>query len=136
MKILSFEEACAARGYDPALLLPDVSALPEWLQKLVIAKIRLVIIAEAMNEGKQFDWSDYNQRKWFPYFDMDDEDDDSGFGFSSTDYGYWTTFTIVGARLVFFTQEDAEHFGRHFIELHRDVLVVPKQEQEVQGEEN
>jgi hypothetical protein len=124
--ITSFEEACEARGYDPALVLPDVTKMPLHLQAYTLASIKRVIIAEAINVGREPNWSDTNEYKWFPYWDMDDKDAPSGFGFSVTDSDGWTSLTLVGSRLVFFNREDAKYFGENFMDLHKDFLLIPK----------
>jgi hypothetical protein len=82
-KIKTFEGACKALGID-AKKLPDVSMLPADHQDAIIAHYKLVIIAQALNEGWKPNWSDYNQYKYYPWFDVR-----SGSGLSYDDYGCW-----------------------------------------------
>lgn len=115
----AFEEACALRGYDPVALLPDVSKLPEWLQKYTHSSIKRLVIAEAINEGRVR--KPGKEYVYFPIWDLDDNS--SGFGFSCTYYVLWHTVTFVGSRLEFFSRDDSDFFGKNFMDLHRDVLI-------------
>lgn len=129
MKINSIEAACESLGIDLAAIRPDLSQMPEWLQISTQANIDLDIIAEAMREGKTLGPGD----GWYPVFDEDDTTEPSGFGFSFSFAYYWITHTVVGARRKLLTEEDSDHFGTHFIELHRasKMLSISK---EVKGE--
>ena len=126
MQVQSFEEACQLRGYDANTVLPEVSNYPVVHQKAMIAFAKLVIINEAMNEGKKFDWNDYDQNKYYPWFDMekDDEVNPSGFRFRDALYDFSLTYAAGGSRLCFHSRSDAEFAGQHFVELYRDILVI------------
>lgn len=127
MEIKTYEEACAIRGYDPAKVLPDVSVFPVKHQKSLLAFAMLVIIAEAINEGWEPDWNDGNERKWFPWFDMEvDGNNPSGFRFYVTRYVYTFTYSSGGSRLCFKTEAKAEYAGKTFVEYYRDLMVIPK----------
>lgn len=78
-KIKTFEGACKALKLK-ATALPNVSALPKKHQKALIAHYKLVIISEALNAGWQPDWSNWNEYKYFPWFEV--KKTPSGFGFS------------------------------------------------------
>jgi hypothetical protein len=118
-KIKTFEDACEALNLNPAAL-PDVSMLPEENQKSVIALYKLSIIIKALNEGWYPDWKNTSKPKWYPYF----EANASGFGFSLTYYGRWTTAAAAdcGSRLCLKSDELAEYAGTEFIELYNDLL--------------
>lgn len=120
-KINSFEDACKALKLTPAL--PEVSALPEKHQKAVTALYKLIIIAEALNEGWQPDWNNWDERKYYPWFDLESTDG-SGSGFSYHDYDAAYTATTVGARLCFKSSELATHAGQKFIDLYKDYMVL------------
>jgi hypothetical protein len=80
--VTSFEEACQLRGYDPEKCLPEVSMYPAQHQTALIAAAKMFVINEAINEGHQFDWNNFDEKKWFPWFDMElTEDNPSGFRF-------------------------------------------------------
>ncbi|HEY4148911.1 MAG TPA: hypothetical protein VGM41_08280 [Chitinophagaceae bacterium] len=116
----AFEEACAQRGYNPIEILPDVSRLPEWLQKYTHSAIKRVVIAEAINDGRIR--KPGKETVYFPLWDL--TDNTSGFGFSGTYSDVWGTHTFVGSRLEFFSREDSDFFGKNFMDLHKDVLTI------------
>lgn len=128
MQVESFEKACELRGYDVNTVLPDVSNYPTKHQKAVTAFAKLVIINEAMNEGKGLDWNDDDQYKYYPWFDMEfhKKNNPSGFRFYDTYYAVTSTRTSGGSRLCFFTREDAKYAGEHFENLYRDICVIEK----------
>ena len=62
-------------------------------------------------------WSDGNQRKWAPYFNLS-----SGFGFSGSDYGYDYANTGVCSRLCFETENNSNIIAKKFIHLYKSFL--------------
>lgn len=120
-KIKTFEDACKALGLDPSKL-PDVSALPEKHMNSIIAYFKLVIIAEALNQGWEPDWSDEDECKYYPWFWMDQPG--SGFSYFGSDYSY--SSSIVGSRLCFQTRELAEYAGKQFLELYQQYHLLNK----------
>lgn len=120
----AFEAACTERGYDAAAILPDVSAVPEWLGRYTHSTIKRVIIAEAINNGRVR--KPGKETVYFPVWDL--TTGSAGFGFSYSDYGLWLADTGVGPRLEFFSREDADYFGKNFMDLHQDILIVPGKE--------
>ena len=116
-KIKSFEEACAAQGLDATTVLPYPT--PENAdQENTNAFVKLKIIAKALRGDWEPDWKNYDQRKWFPYF----EANDAGFGFSYTYFDGWGTGTFVGSRLCFPSSELAEYAGKKFIDIYNTIL--------------
>ena len=123
MKIKSFEEACAALGISPAL--PDFSAMPEKHQKSLTAHCKLVIIAEALNEGWQPDWSDSSQWKYYPWFYVEaSKQSPSGLGLSYDGYGSSATRTAVGSRLAYKSAAVAKYAGDKFKDLYTDYFLL------------
>ena len=123
-KIKTFEDACAALKLDPAAL-PGVTGLPEKHQKAIVAHYKLIIIAEALNDGWKPNWKDWDESKYYPWFDMDNDDDDQpGSGFSYGDYGCGRTGTCLGSRLCFKTWELAEYAGKQFEELYKEYFMI------------
>lgn len=119
-KVKSFADACQVLGIKTNL--PEVSNLPEMHQKAIIAHYQLVIIAEALNEGWKPNWDNFDERKYYPWFDM--ELSSSGSGFSCYGCGYRVAGSLVGSRLCFKTAELARYIGETFIELYRDYFVL------------
>lgn len=119
-KIKTFEDACAAQNLDPNTL-PDVSAIPENYQTSTIAAYKLMIVAEALNEGWKPDYSNWNQYKYEPWFEWSS----SAGGFVSGDYVLWFARTAVGPRLVFKDAETAKYAGQQFIDLYNEWMKIP-----------
>ncbi|ODS87272.1 MAG: hypothetical protein ABS44_11690 [Chryseobacterium sp. SCN 40-13] len=119
-KVKSFEDACQLLGIKTTL--PEVSMLPVNHQKAIIAHYKLVIIAEAINEGWKPNWDNWDERKYYPWFDL--EGSSSGSGFSFGDYDRWLATSTVGSRLCFKSYELAKYVGQTFIDLYKDYFLV------------
>lgn len=123
-KIKTFEEACKALNILPEAL-PDVKTLPGKHLKAVTAFYKLTIIAEALNEGWAPDWSDHNQVKYYPWFDVvKDKKGISGFGLSYHVYDGWCSATFLGSRLCFKNRELAEYAGKKFKKLYEEFMLI------------
>ncbi|MCT4151322.1 hypothetical protein HZP59_08765 [Elizabethkingia anophelis] len=117
-KVKSFEDACQLLGIEPKI--PEVSFLPEKHQKAITAHYKLMIITEALNEGWTPDWSNWNERKYYPWFEMSDS---SGrFSFNSSDSQY--SHSACSARLCLKTWELANYIGEYFIDLYKDYFII------------
>ncbi|MCY4781762.1 hypothetical protein ORI89_19100, partial [Sphingobacterium sp. UT-1RO-CII-1] len=79
-------------------------------------------------EEKTIDWYDWDQYKYYPWFDMSPDQNagsvGSSVGFSCDGYGYGLTCSSVGSRLVFPTREIAEYVGKTHLDLYRDFMVI------------
>ncbi len=125
-QIKTYEDACKALNLSPAAL-PDVSMLPVKHQQAIIAHCKLVIIAEALNEGWQPNWSDTDQYKYWPWFDVEEDDKKpSGFGLSFYVCVDWITITAVGSRLCFKSRELAKYAGEQFSDLYEEYFLIQK----------
>ena len=121
-KIKSFEDACQALGLDPTAL-PDVSKLREKDQAAQIAQYKLSIIAEALNEGWTPDWKNNREYKYYPWFDMED-DNGSGLGLSCLDCDCDDSISSVGSRLSFKSSDLARYAGKQFTGLYADLFLI------------
>lgn len=127
MKINSLEEACTLRGYDINTALPDVSKMPEKLARSSKSFTSLEIISEASWQGKEPDWNNWDERKWYPVWDMEvDDNNPTGFRFDGSDLAYTDTVTGSGSRLCFPSKEDSDFHAEKFIDLFRDVIKIAK----------
>jgi hypothetical protein len=117
-EIKTFEDACSKLGIEPVL--PIVTMLPESNQKAVIANYKLDIIQQAINEDWKPDWSNWNQYKYYPWF----ERSSSGVGFSCFGYYYGHSTSTVGSRRVFPSSEIANYMGKQFIDLYNDATWI------------
>lgn len=89
----------------------------------LVALNRLFTIAEAWNKADGFvpDFSDFEQEKWFPWFQY--EKDAAGFVFADALNAHTTACASFGKRLCFNTSERAEQFGKQFADLFNKVLM-------------
>ena len=122
--ITTFEKACEKVGVN-ATKLPEVSMLPEKHQKSIVAYFKLIIIAQAINDGWEPNWHDTNEWKYYPWFYVKaTEEKKSGFGLSYHDYRYGCSLTVVGSRLVFKSREAARFCGETFTDLYNDYFLI------------
>ena len=113
--IKTFADAAKATGRPET---PDFSNAPEDLREYIEAHYQMVVIAEALNEGWQPDWSDSNEKKWIPWFKVS-----SGFVFYDAYCDYSYADAGNGARLCFKTEALAEYAGRQFIDIWNKILL-------------
>lgn len=111
----TFEAAASFQSIDPTVL-PDVSLVPESIGKALIAAYKIMIISQAAWAGLTIDWSNYEQRKYYPWFDLE-----GGFSYDRCDYDYSDSF--VGSRLCYPSREIAEYVGKTHIDLYKDLMV-------------
>lgn len=91
-RIETFEDAMKETGR-PAV--PEFSDVPEDMRDYFKAQYKMVVIAEALNEGWKADWSDDDQAKYFPWFYVSS----SGFAFLCAFYGCSVPAAGCGSRL-------------------------------------
>ena len=104
--IKTFEDACLA---------VDIEwKEPEFLPADVVAYMKLRIIAKALNGGDWMNYKDTDEYKYYPWFNASG----SAPGFSSYDYTYDGSFSFVGSRLVFKSEEIAKYAGKQFLEIY------------------
>lgn len=77
-RVKTYEDACRVLGEAP---LNELACFISGLAQDEIYYRRVKTITRALNEGWTPDWSDGDQKKWFPYFNTS-----SGFAFYATDY--------------------------------------------------
>lgn len=84
------------------------------------AMAKLSIIAKALNEGWEPDWTNDNEYKYYPWFN----NHKAGFGFSSDGTAYWSARTYCGSRLCFNTRELAVYAGQQFLKEYNQFLTL------------
>ena len=92
-------------------------------KKHTIANAVLTMVAKVYNtdqNGKLWipDWTNSSEYKWYPYFKASS----SGVGFSYTGYDVWRTYTHVGSRLCFKTENVAHAAVKNFESYYNDFL--------------
>ena len=117
--IKTFEDACTAKGYDTAAIRSaDLSKFPEHLRETIQAQAEALIVTEAINGDWEPDYNNDDQRKWFPWFDMEvTEKNPSGFAFWNSHFGRTDARAGLGSRHVFETSDKAKHAGTVFIDM-------------------
>lgn len=105
---------------DVARLVTDIN--PMHIEAL-IALNELFTIAQAWNKEDGFvpDFSDWNQDKWFPWFDYDK--DAVGFVCAYTDCTPANASAVIGSRLCFKSSARAAQFGKQFADLFNKVFL-------------
>lgn len=106
-RVKTFEDACEVICINQYCVWQDGDDNDE------VAYKKLKVIARALNEGWEPDYNNSNQRKWYPWFYMDKP---SGFRLFVVYYDY--SFTTVGARLVFKSEELARYAAAQFLGLY------------------
>lgn len=134
----SYEFACAVIGEEPV----DFDELNEILENNgfdslsahEIAYRKLVIIAKALNLGWCPNWANFDEYKYYPWFDLKKEDIPAGVGGAthgaalgvSCVYSYSVASTSTahfGGALASESREIAIYFGKQFAEIWQDYLL-------------
>lgn len=118
-RVKSFEDACQVLGISTNV--PEVKGLPRKHQKAIIANYKLIVIAEALNEGWKPNWQDSDEYKYYPWFDMSNP---AGVGCSNTSITASYTSANFGSRLCLKNRELAIYFGQTFTDLFNDSLLL------------
>lgn len=118
-RVKSFEDACQVLGISTNV--PEVKGLPRKHQKAIIANYKLIVIAEALNEGWKPNWQDSDEYKYYPWFDMSNP---AGVGYSHTHCAASSANALFGSRLCLKNRELAIYFGQTFTDLFNDSLLL------------
>lgn len=68
--------------------------------------LKMFIVSDVLNEGKEANWSDDDERKWAPWWNM------QGGGFSASGCVSRDSYSTVGSRLSFREEEVSDHFAK------------------------
>ena len=115
-RIKTFEDAMQATGRKEV---PDFSSFPEDMRKHFEALFKMVVIVEAMNEGWKPDWDNYNEYKYYPWFDMSP----SSFAFLDSLCDCVCARAGSGSRLALKSEQLAVYCGKQFLELWKEMLL-------------
>jgi hypothetical protein len=123
--VQSLEHACELKGYNPDDIKIDLSRFPEKHRDAIQAFAELCVIHEAQNEGHEFDFNDLNERKWFPWFDLEKDEtaNPEGFRFHASIYHCIYAHLAGGSRLSVRTSEEAKHVGETFGPLYKKIFL-------------
>ena len=106
-RIKNFDDVLAENGISRE----DFETSCKGLEPDEIAYRMAKLVCLAFNEGWLPDWTNSNQYKYFPWFNMGSS---SGVGFSYDDCGRWRAISRVGSRLCFKSSDLAKHAGQLF----------------------
>lgn len=96
-------------------------------QEGVNAFHQLTTIREVLNAGKDADWNNSNEEKWYPWLNVNaDSSKPSGFGLSLYAVDCTFTFTYVGSRLSFNEEAKAKHAFKHFQSIYEKFMLITK----------
>lgn len=95
---------------------------PDGLKPDEIARRKIEIIAQALNEGWRPDWTDSSQPKWYPYFTF------NGATLAGVRISYAFSVptgpsTYFGARLCYKTEDLSNYAGEQFKEIYQELFI-------------
>lgn len=115
-RIKTYEDACREL---------DIPLIPERCKGMTEdegAYYSLKVIAKALNEGWEPDWTDEEQEKWYPWFEVTGTNP-AGLAFSSTFHPVSYSNATIGSRLCFKTEALAQYAGAQFVNLYEKYLL-------------
>lgn len=124
-EVANYEAAKAILGLSDEPLI-TICGVSKHHANALLALSRLFTIAEAWNKEDGFvpDFSNEEQRKYFPWFEYNKGS--AGFVYAGTSWAATGAYANVGSRLCFATRERAFDFGKKFESLYNDFLLLDK----------
>lgn len=117
-RIKTFDDAFFALGEEHPLVQEFVSKSYNSSPDLE-AYMMLRIICDALNEGWEADYRNFNQEKWFPWFTYRD----GGLVYASASNDGLYSGAGDGMRLAYETKELAEYAGKQFVDIYKKLLL-------------
>lgn len=111
-RVKTFEDACEIMELQSGLSNFYIGTDDE------VAYKKLKVIIAALNEGWEPDWNNSSERKWYPWFYLDAP------GFRLCYVGYYSTYSFVGSRLCFRSEELAQYAVKQFFSLYKDFFTA------------
>ena len=84
-----------------------------------IARRKLEIIIEALNEGWKPDWKNNLQLKWYPIFNCSNID--VSYGYSDYSFSYFDVY--MSSHLYCGGEEIADYVGQQFLDLYKEMFL-------------
>ena len=103
----------------------DIPLIPKRCEDMTedeLAYCSLKVIAKALNEGWEPDWSKQYQKKWYPWFKLTDTNP-AGLSYSFANYSVSHADAHFGPHLCFKTEALAKYAGGQFIKLYEKYLL-------------
>lgn len=123
--VTSFELACKYEKKDPKKVLPYPK--PQTDDERYLNAIAMMnIITRIWRQNWVPDYGNSNQRKWFPWFEWKPASSGrpAGFVFSYSVFDYVTTYTDLGSRFAFESEQKAIRAGQLFIKIYNVILTL------------
>lgn len=122
-EIVSYEDAKKYLGLSDEPLM-TICGVTKHHEKALLALSKLFTIAEAWNKEDRFvsDFFNENQYKYFPWFKY--IKDAAGLVCAGANWTTTTASMSIGPRLCFATRERAFDFGKQFVSLYNDFLMI------------
>ena len=115
-RIKTYEDACAETGETPV----DESKMKAaGFTQDEIDYRKLKTVTKALVGDWKADWSDDDQKKWYPWFRLSP----AGFVFAVTYFSCSDAFASYASRLCFPSDELATYAGKQFIELYKSFIL-------------
>lgn len=115
-RIKTYEDACREL---------DIPLMPERCEHMTedeMAYYSLKVIAKALNEGWEPDWTNKDEHKYYPWFYIEGTNP-AGLSFSDTTYAVSASVASFGSHLCFKTEALAKYAGAQFIKLYEKYLL-------------
>ena len=129
-RVKSYADACKVLGIEP---MDEDSMKAHGFRKDEIARRKLETITEALNEGWKPNWADTDEYKYYPWFYIEVDKEQTkdgntpgsyaGLSYPGTSRAASTTSANVGSRLCFHDSDTARYAGRTFTDLYAQVLI-------------
>jgi hypothetical protein len=94
--------------------------LPERNQKAILAFYKLSVIIQCVNEDWEPNWQDWDERKYFPWFEVLP----AGLGCSATYHTASATYANFGSRLCYKSPDLSKEWAQKLLPLYEDMLLL------------
>lgn len=129
-RVKSYADACNVLDIEP---MDEDSMKAHGFRKDEIARRKLETITEALNEGWKPNWADTDEYKYYPWFyiEVDKEQTEdgntcgayAGLSYSATSNAASHASADFGSRLCFHDIDTARYAGRTFTDLYEQILI-------------
>lgn len=121
--IKTLEDAYKRTGIKP-LQLSDLEAVAEEFREALLSVYNLFVVFKAVNNDWEADYSDYEQRKYYPWPFV--KSGGSGFDFSGSFYNFVCALSAVGSRLCTESSEKTQFIFENFTKEYENFMLKRK----------
>lgn len=121
-KIKTFKSACKSKGLDADKLLATWKKNGDTIDEIAYKMLKIFI--SAINGDWVPDFGNEDQNKWYVWYWVErKKGKGAGFRVSYTDTNWTYTYTNVGSRLCYETQEQARHGAKYAEKMYLDYFL-------------